>query len=726
MRQFGTALRACPAALTVGSAILALLTFPCIAGAPAHSERSPATVPAGTGVPRLHLDPSSWWMVDGNSTPLTATWIGIPPGCGLVSEWFHWFLENDSDGATLSSVGGVSTVLTSGSDADGVATAAVDAVGSLDCGTSTVQIVASAESNVTIVAPLTIDGFAPLANPISPGTNASLTARISGGQPPYSYRLEWGDGAVTAGTIGGAGSIEVNHSFSTGEYLAEITVWDVTGLFAQSGLAATLNVGSALTVGILANRSATDVGIPVGFNATALEAPAGSTSDWDCPQDAARVSSAISETTHFECTFPRAGSGAATYYVFPPGGVTPKSTSYPIRVVTAPSLTAPIANLTAEAGQPAWAEFNLSGGVPPFNLTWVETGAHDSGSLQVPCDGVVTVPLRTTSPGDFGLSARSTDSDGATTEDSSVRIVVQPALTASLSDARSLSPSGAILNLSIAISEGSAPYSWFVGAGLVPINESSPNGTLASVGSVSWTGVYNSTGAATAQVVVVDASGAVWSGAVLFEALPPFTIRSEVISGPLVPRGTFEVRFDFSGGLPPFSIEIDGGDGQVWNRSWGEDGNFSSTCSSASFGNISLNISVRDSAGEVVESSGVARVLASGASSEPPGPAPDVGWVILGSASLLGLSVCGYLLWRRGRPRTLPRPPPDAVGVLRKIIEPADGADRTTVELLAEESGVPLELARSTLDRLISDGTVLREPTPDGGEVVSWSRFTSK
>ena len=62
--------------------------------------------------------------------------------------------------------------------------------------------------------------------------------------------------------------------------------------------------------------------------------------------------------------------------------------------------------------------------------------------------------------------------------------------------------------------------------------------------------------------------------------------------------------------------------------------------------------------------------------------------------------------------------------MLKRIIEPADGAERFTVELLAEEAGVPLSIVRSTIDRLVGEGKVLAESGADGEEVLSWSHNT--
>jgi len=66
-------------------------------------------------------------------------------------------------------------------------------------------------------------------------------------------------------------------------------------------------------------------------------------------------------------------------------------------------------------------------------------------------------------------------------------------------------------------------------------------------------------------------------------------------------------------------------------------------------------------------------------------------------------------------------PPPDPAAVLERLLRPADGADRLTIELLAEEEGIPLETVQETLDRLIREGVVRSESEPDGGEVLAWS-----
>ncbi len=63
----------------------------------------------------------------------------------------------------------------------------------------------------------------------------------------------------------------------------------------------------------------------------------------------------------------------------------------------------------------------------------------------------------------------------------------------------------------------------------------------------------------------------------------------------------------------------------------------------------------------------------------------------------------------------------DPVAVIRGIIEPCDGIDRPTLELLADEEGLGRDLVDRTLARLRTDGTLRYERGPDGEEVFAWA-----
>lgn len=77
----------------------------------------------------------------------------------------------------------------------------------------------------------------------------------------------------------------------------------------------------------------------------------------------------------------------------------------------------------------------------------------------------------------------------------------------------------------------------------------------------------------------------------------------------------------------------------------------------------------------------------------------------------------GWLWGRRPPPRVTM---PDAVEVLRRIIEPCDGAERAMVELLAEEEGVPWNRVRRTIDRLCVAGRIRSDRGDDGIVRLTW------
>ena len=89
---------------------------------------------------------------------------------------------------------------------------------------------------------------------------------------------------------------------------------------------------------------------------------------------------------------------------------------------------------------------------------------------------------------------------------------------------------------------------------------------------------------------------------------------------------------------------------------------------------------------------------------------------------VVGTTGAGALFWRRhARRKAVARPGPNPEEELKRIIEPADGAERFTVELLAEEAGIPLSVVRTTIDRLVAEGRVHSESGADGEEVLSWT-----
>jgi hypothetical protein len=99
-----------------------------------------------------------------------------------------------------------------------------------------------------------------------------------------------------------------------------------------------------------------------------------------------------------------------------------------------------------------------------------------------------------------------------------------------------------------------------------------------------------------------------------------------------------------------------------------------------------------------------------------------VPWAI---GALLGAIALAFAVGRRWRRERAPSvPAPDAARVLEELLRPAEGADRLTIEMMAEEEGVPLETVQSTIDRLVREGRIRSESEPGGGEVLAWETLS--
>jgi hypothetical protein len=687
-----------------------------IVATPGHLEVS---------VPHLVIDPTSWWMMDGNETPFVATWVDPSPGCALSPSWFRW-----SIGA-----GGVEGILRPTDDANATFTAAAEISGTttliarsgadLECGSETSAIVATANANITVDSPISLQDLSIGPNPITPGEFAYVRGNVSGGMPPYSLRITWGDGTRSVVNLSAPGSFRASHPFPAGSYRPGLTVTDSAGLVVQSIVGATLDVSSSLAVGITADRIATDVGVPVRFKATVLQEPPGASTDWSCHPAAAFAGDGSAGSTNFTCWFLEPGIGVASFEILPRGGAQAVAASLPISVEPLPALSVIASNLTTEVGEPVFLGFNVTGGVAPFRLDWAAVGAGEDGSISVAADGTILVSFDPNRSGSLDVDARLVDADGSVASNVTILLGVDPALNVSFVAAREAVPEGAELALSGSVTAGVPPFLWLVADGSLPANATTPTGSLSAVGGFEWSGTYRTEGWTTLTAVVVDAAGAFTITSIDLEEVPPLDGNLSVDPGGPPVAGAFRLALSLSGGLPPFVVEINGSDGETWNRTASSDGDVTWTLPVQGSGVLALRVAVFDALGTELEWNRTADILAPPPApvtgSPPPAPLPASTPLVVGTVlGVAGIAVGFSFYWRR-RNRSTPATPPDPVSVLRRIIEPADGADRATVELLAEEAGISLDLVRSTIDHLIAAGSIRSEATADGEEVISWS-----
>ena len=713
----------CPIALTAGVLLLALSLVPPPAGPPS----TPSLASVGELVPAtvaLTISPRAWWLVDGGSTDLSATWADPSPSCELTPIWFHWSLPGGGPEGVLDSLNGSAARFTAGAGDPGVTAVEVRAVAALDCGNRSSLIVASAGANMTSVPPLLIEGFSVGPNPAFPGSLTWLTASVVGGTPPYSYRVAWGDGSSTSGNLASAGALTLSHPFRAGWYSPTLTVVDSTGLVNESTAPTALDVGSGFSLGLDANASETDVGVPVTINATVLDPPLGSTASWWCPTAWGTQSLDSNLSVHFPCSFPGPGTDNVTLAVSTSPGSPGLAVAFPVNVQLPPVLTALSVNDTFEMGGPGGLAFDLAGGVAPFRLSWFESSTPVEGTESIATDGVVVVPLQWTRAGAFTVVAEVIDADGLAAWNVSNNIRVDPALNVSSSASHTLNASGATLAISGTVMTGAPPFFWDVVSESAPFNQSAHGGVLSSVGTFDWWGVFRSQADTTVYVVVTDGSGGVYSGSSVLQTLSPLEGRLAVAADGTPPPGNFELSLSVAGGLAPYWLEVNGSEGQEWNRTLGSACNGTWFFPAAVDGSLGLQIVLVDASGSALHWNVTVVVTpVSPSATGPPSDSYATGAAVVAALAFCALSVVLYLR-RRTSSRERPKVP-DPVPVLRRIIEPADGADRATVELLAEEEGVPIELARSTIDRLIHEGVLRREAASDGEEVISWSDLSS-
>ncbi|MGA8303572.1 MAG: hypothetical protein WA547_09165 [Thermoplasmata archaeon] len=708
--------------VSVGLVLLTVLvlTTPPNAGA-ARSAAASAPRASSTST-RLVVDPASWLMPAGNTTPFVATWVNPDPDCILSPLWYRWSLAGNAAEGTLDPAVGADVNFTANSVVTGETTLAVRSAGVLLCGVQQSAIVATAEANVTVVAPIFIQNLSVGPDPVSVGATTFLHGALDGGVPPYSVRIEWGDGTESVVTLVSSGSFSVSHGYPAGNYVPEIVVGDSTGLLAEASAAGAVAVSDSLVVGITADETETDVGGTVRFVGTTLHDPAHSENGWNCSNEEAGGLAPADGTVEFFCSFLHVGTGEAFFDVLPPSPLASVNATVFVSVVPLPTLEAATTNLTTEVGQPSAAAFTIAGGVPPFRLEWAETGTPADGTLTVPTDGRVVLPVDPAIAGSLELNAQLTDADGFVTSTVTTRIEVNPALNDSIATGRTVSEDGIELALTGAITAGDPPFQWAVIPESVPPNDTSQTGSLASVGEFDWSGTYRTEGWTAVTVAVVDAAGGFADSTLNLETVVPLSGNLSTAAAPSAPPGTFDLDLSLSGGLPPYSLVVNASDGATWNRSLASDARVNWTFSAPSGGSLLLRVVASDGLGAALQWNETV-VLPAGPSSPPAAPPPGPVLALVGVGGILTTAIlaAGYCLLRRRRSRAAPVVAPDPVAVLRGIIEPADGADRTTVELLAEEAGIPLDRVRATIDRLIVAGSIRSDSGVDGEEVISWS-----
>lgn len=715
----------------------------------ARSPIHPAEAPSG---PNLSVDPSEAWVLAGATVILRATWTGLPIGCTGAPAWFRWGIENGSIEGVVESSGGPTSNFTAETGESGRAQIVVRSAFLLECQRSQQWWTENASSNVTVDAPPSIENLTLTPNPVPVGSATYLSATLLGGNPPYLLRIAWGDGNVSVISVPAPGPISALHRFSSGTFVPRVVVTDADGVSANRTASTPLAAGTGTAIAIMASSSVTGIGSPVDFSGTILQPPPSFGYAVACSDalDFALTNSSAGGFVNFTCAFARPGTANISFIITPNGDDLPSLETEFTESVTAPlSVNASAPPGTFEVDQPLSVTAEVSGGVAPFRLVWFSSWNASSEQTNTDADGPVALPVGSDPTDEGTVTVVVADAVGAMAIAVVAGLRFDDPLETCAEVNRTLTPTGADVDVRGEIAGGVPPLDWWVVPEQVPESPDWATGVLASDGSFVWNSTLAEEGNDTFEITVVDRDGDTWAESVsasLVPALNVTTYWNESSNGTEV---VVVLVISIVGGLPPFVANLLSSDLESWNCTAFHDGTFVWRIATRDSGSVVFSLVVHDATGAVGETNATLEFPPSNddsgsppsanASGTPPASSPNppaapstasrspfssefLGAAAGGAAAFLALVGVAFVLLRRGRQDGPgPKPALDPVAVIRGIVEPAEGAERSSVEILAEEEGVPAAVARATIDRLIDSGTLRAETGDDGEEVLAWS-----
>jgi hypothetical protein len=692
----------------------------------------------------LSVDPPSYWLRTGSNVTLRAVWSALSPLCRLDPLWYFWSENVVNVTGYLNTTTGPSTIFTADSFSSGTTRVEVESQALLDCGENEQVVNRTSVTNLSASVPLVVRDVHVSPELLTPGQEATLEGTVAGGEPPYTLDVSWGNGTRSVVTASGPGTFSVDHRVAAGEFDPSVLASDSVGDFENASADEGISVGPGLEVAILTSAPITEVGVPVDFEGEVSGPFSGLVPLFDCSNATVGPETPDPGDPYgidFSCTFNVTGNSVVVFglYSTSPGGDW-LSTVLEETVAAIPDIRVESVPPISEAGRVTFAQVELTGGVPPIALSWNLSGNRSNGAEEVGADGGGVLALTPVTAGTFEIGLRATDSIGSVATNDTATVQVEPPLAANATGLGTSSPPDVLALVDGAALTGCPPFVWWVLPTYLPGNESAENGTLATAGDFSWTGSYAREGSVSITVGVDDACGANWLKSIEIPLVPPLSALAGVSPGPSSSGETLAVNVSIYGGSPPFHVGVRGSDGESWNRTALTDGVARWLLTTNANGSLRVALTIEDLLGATAAFNLSVFVEPPTDPAPPPASPPPPSTVgdpvgnasnatALGAVWLLvpvALPVGGaaaVLLVRRRRSRRerTTSPPPDAEAVLRRIIEPADGAERFTVELLAEEAGVPVGRVRSTIDRLVGEGRIHSESGADGEEVLSWS-----
>ncbi len=666
--------------------------------------------------PQLTIQLPTLPRVGTNNATLDAVWGAVPSGCGLHSDWTAWFLPVSTAAAGyFVSPDSAQTLFVPVGWTSEVSEVGVRSAADLSCGEQSRAVEAVAFSNVTTVPTLRLTNLSVDPRATTVPARVQLSGWFEGGQAPYVLGVDWGDRTSTDQRLNASGNFAVLHTYGEGTFQPRVGVYDSDRVDVHAVVPEPVEVGNGTVLAIQASLPVAEVGFPVSFQGSVQRPVARYDAGIACGADPILRPSQV--VTNVTCTPTDPGTLGVTFAVG----------TAAITIVSHVTLEQPVAGALAlhlrpiapslDAGTRTYVLVTVVGGIPPFQITCGQRNGTLSRFLGAPADGSFLVSWTPPSAGAAGLNGSVTDSFGASATAPWVKFEVAPPPNLTVQVNATVGHNATVVAFQATLLGGSPDLQWSLESGILPATETPAAGGSVN-GSFAWSGSFLEEGVATLTWETVDAAGSVHTGAtsVALPARPALAVWtvpsfSSGSSGP-------ELVVTVDGGIVPFSLWVNSSGSTLWNGSEPISGPYSVPLSAESPGPATLSIVLVDARG--VRASAYANLTVPELGSiAAGGPGPILTAWVVGVVFTGALGGIALARWRR-RPPPPESPPPDPGALLEGLLRPADGADRLTIELMAEEEGVPLETVRATLDRLIREGRVRSESDPDGGEVLAW------